>query len=579
VAAKQSSLERIFILPFVLLLLCLASTVTWVIYRSAQEAVDTISHKTLAKAAHYLHNAVQSHLSHARITLNAIVPPYDIFRQNTMQSSSKELSFLPDLQGQLWTALHLFPEAGRQVFFCSKSGQYVGIAKISEHQYEIGLRQSGKEKWTVYASAGPRQIGKAIRSESYDPRTQRWYTLAVNHDGEVWYAHQFGSEGETSLITLAKPIYARDQSLLGVASAELSLTGIAQVLDSIPVSKNGVAFLIDRSGKLIAASGNNLSTNDGMNKAAYVSTYAHSHLLRDAHAAFKNRKLAAATDGQITAFNFISGYDNAHATAIELRENGLDWILIAAAPRTDFNGEVRETVMRNLAIGLAAMMLALLIGFFTLRRALADIRRLTSAVKNIGRGYAFQALDIERGDEIGQLARSFQQIERTLRTDKLTSVLNRDSLIAQIDFHCSVGREVDFLRFTILFIDLDGFKQINDLYGHDEGDRVLSGSAQRLQDAIRKEDAVARFGGDEFVVYLHGVGEAAVIAAICEKIRTSLEAPIQLRQGGMVRVGASIGYANFPEDGPNSDILLRVADNRMFYDKKMRKSTLQLPLE
>lgn len=578
-AAKQSSLERIFIVPFVLLLLCLASTVAWVIYRSAQEAVDTISNRTLTKAAHYLHNAVQSHLAHARITLNAIVPPYYIPPKNALPGASGQLSSLPDLQGQLWTALHLFPESGRQVFFCSKSGQYVGIAKIDEQQYEIGLRQSGKEKWTVYSSTGPRQIGKALRSESYDPRTQRWYRLAVNHDSEVWYAHQFGSEGNESLITLAKPIYAKDQSLLGVASAELSLRGIEQVLNAIPVSQNGVAFLIDRSGKLIATTGNYLSSREGISKTAYVSSYAHSRLVRDAHAAFKHLKAAPGTNGQVAAFNFMSGHDNAYAAAIALQENGLDWMLITAAPRTDFNGEVRETVLRNLAVGLTAMMLALLIGYLTLRRALADIRRLTSAVKNIGRGEAFQALDIERGDEIGQLAKSFQQIERTLRTDKLTSVLNRDSLIAQIDFHCSVGKEVAFLRFTILFIDLDGFKQINDLYGHDEGDRVLSESAQRLQDAIRKEDAVARFGGDEFVVYLHGVGEAVVITAICEKIRTSLEAPIGLRQGGVVRVGASIGYASFPEDGPNSDILLRVADNRMFYDKKMRKSTLQLPLE
>jgi diguanylate cyclase len=579
VAAKQSSLERIFIVPFVLLLLCLASTVAWVIYRSADEAVDTISKMTLAKAAHYLHNSVQSHFSHARIALNGIMP-YSISPQNSLPPASQLSSVFPELQDQLWTALHLFPEIGRRVFFCSKAGQYVGITKIKEHQYEVGLRGAGTEKWTVYSSTGPRQIGKAVRTESYDPRNQRWYRLALNHDSEVWYAHPFGDQGNENLLTLAKPVYAKNQTLQGVASAELSLGGITQMLNSIPVSQHGVAFIIDRSGKLIAASGTYLSSKEGPSKTAHFPAYASSRLVRDAHAAFKSGKADVAGAGrQVNAFEFTSGHEMAHAAAVDLRENGLDWVLIAAAPRSDFNEDVRQAVLRNLAMGLAAMMAALLLGFFTLRRALADIRRLTSAVKNIGRGESFTALNIERGDEIGQLAKSFQQIERSLRTDKLTSVLNRDSLIAQIDFHCSVGREVDFLRFTILFIDLDGFKQINDLYGHDEGDRVLSESAQRLQEAIRKEDAVARFGGDEFVVYLHGVGESSVIAAICEKISTSLEAPIHLRQGGMVQVGASIGHACFPEDGPNSDILLRVADNRMFYDKKMRKSTLQLPLE
>ena len=572
-AAKQSSLERIFILPFVLLLLCLASTVAWVIYRSAGEAVDAISKSALARTAYYLHNAVQNHLSHARINLNAIVP-YSVPRQ------SAGSPVFPEVQDQLWTTLQLFPDIGRRVFFCSKSGQYVGIAKISEHQYEIGLRAAGNEKWTVYSSTRPRQIGKAVRSESYDPRNQRWYRLAISHDREIWDAHPFGSAGKESLITLAKPVYAENHALLGVASAELSLSGIAHVLNSVPVSPHGVAFIIDRSGKLIASSATYVSSKEGMRKTAFFASYAHSRLAMDAHTAFKGGKTGTAGgSAPVNSFEFTSGQEKAWASAVELRENGLDWILIAAAPRSDFDGEVQDTVLKNLSIGAAVMMLALLIGYFTLRRALTDIRRLTLAVKNIGRGEAFTSLNIERSDEIGQLAKSFQQIERSLRTDKLTSVLNRDSLIAQIDFHCSVGREVDFLRFTILFIDLDGFKQINDLYGHDEGDRVLSESAQRLQAAIRKEDAVARFGGDEFVVYLHGVSESEVVAAICEKIRSSLEQPVHLREGKSVRVGASIGHASFPEDGLNSDVLLRIADNRMFYDKKMRKSTLQLPLE
>lgn len=565
-AAKQSSLERIFILPFVLLILCLASTIAWVLYRSAEEAVDTISNKVLVKTVHYLRTAVNDQLTFARIVMNAVAPD-SVLRREPMQD-------------QLWTALRLFPESGRQVVFCSKTGQYIGITRVGDHRYEIGLRDTGKEKWTVYSSTGPGEVGRAVRDESYDPRNQRWYRLAVNHDSEVMYAHGLGTRDGEDLLTIAKPVYTKRHSLLGVVSTEISLTEISQVLQRIPFSQSGVALIVDRSGRLIASSEQKPGSKANLSKAAFSDAAVPSQLARDAYAAFAGRTDAAGDErGQIRMFDFTGPYGKARAAAVELNENGLDWFLIAAAPHSDFKGEVERSILHNLAIGLAAMGIALLLGYFILRRALSDIRRLTVAVKNIGRGEAFTTLNIERSDEIGQLAKSFQQIERSLRTDKLTNVLNRDSLIAQIDFHCSVGREVDFLRFTILFIDLDGFKQINDLYGHDEGDRVLSESAQRLQHAIRKEDAVARFGGDEFVVYLHGVSEATTVAAICEKIRASLEAPIALRQGGSGRVGASIGHASFPEDGLNSDVLLRIADNRMFFDKKMRKSTLQLPLQ
>lgn len=578
-AAKQSSLERIFILPFVLLLACLASTVTWVLHRSAEEAADTLSSAVLLTSAQHLQGSIRDHFALARVTLNAIAPEFMVPRYVASTEARGEPFALTELQERLWTAMQLFPDSGRRVFFCSRKGQYVSIARIDDLSYEVGMRESGTEIWPVYSSGGPWQVGKTVRKETYDPRTQRWYRLAVNHAREVWYAHPMGAKRNEILITLAKPVYGKDQALLGVASTELSVAGLAQALNARPVSRGGVAFILDRSGHLIASSHGKPVSAGELSKVSF-SPGAVAELVQNARAAFaSDRSDFARSEAQTKLFDFQSSHGKAQAIAIKLHENGLDWTLIAAAPRSDFDEELGQAAMRNLAVGLFAMALALLFGYLILRRALSDIRRLTAAVKNIGRGEAFHALNIERSDEIGQLAKSFQQIERSLRTDKLTSVLNRDSLIAQIDFHCSVGREVDFLRFTILFIDLDGFKQINDLYGHDEGDRVLSEAAQRLQYAVRKEDAVARFGGDEFVVYLHGVAENGAISAICEKIRVSLETPIDLRQGGSVRVGASIGHASFPDDGVNSDVLLRLADNRMFFDKKMRKSTLQLPLQ
>ena len=250
---------------------------------------------------------------------------------------------------------------------------------------------------------------------------------------------------------------------------------------------------------------------------------------------------------------------------------GLNWITVVAVPRSDFMENVTHSLYQNFFIGLIAVVLTLLIGFVILQWVLRDIRKLTQAAKSIGGGEPLQPLNIDRRDEIGQLAQSFKEMERDLRTDKLTNVLNRESLIAQIEFRLRSITDVIPLRFALLFIDLDGFKSINDQYGHEAGDRVLIESASRLKHALRTDDNVARFGGDEFVVFLHAIEPQADVDAVTEKIRAALERPLLVRADVMAQVGASIGSARYPADGQDIETLLRVADARMFEAKKLRK--------
>ncbi|MDB5776433.1 MAG: histidine kinase [Herbaspirillum sp.] len=177
------------------------------------------------------------------------------------------------------------------------------------------------------------------------------------------------------------------------------------------------------------------------------------------------------------------------------------------------------------------------------------------------------SLEIDRNDEIGQLAQSFQEMERNLHIDRLTGILNRESLIAQIEFRLrGVSRERP-LCFALMFIDLDKFKTINDKYGHDEGDKVLIEAAGQLRRAMRKEDAVSRFGGDEFMIYLHDA-ERASAEAVADKLRLCLQTPIGGRNGEQYHIDASIGFAIYPNDGLDVETLVRVADHHMFEQKR-----------
>ena len=122
---------------------------------------------------------------------------------------------------------------------------------------------------------------------------------------------------------------------------------------------------------------------------------------------------------------------------------------------------------------------------------------------------------------------------------------------------------------TVLVADLDGFKDVNDRFGHQEGDSVLRAIACVLRDNCREYDFVARMGGDEFVVLLPGMEEADVVAKIVHLNKAVAEAGRKVVADS--RLGLSIGQARFPVDGRTAEQLLAEADQRMYAAKTMRK--------
>ncbi|HEY8101137.1 MAG TPA: EAL domain-containing protein [Burkholderiaceae bacterium] len=127
---------------------------------------------------------------------------------------------------------------------------------------------------------------------------------------------------------------------------------------------------------------------------------------------------------------------------------------------------------------------------------------------------------------------------------------------------------------AILFIDLDQFKLINDSLGHHVGDRLLQSVAQRLQCCMRKDDTLARFGGDEFVLVLMAPADGHSAGQVAEKIRDILQLPV-LVDGHELHVGCSIGISLYPHDGSDSETLMRNADIAMYHAKERGRSNFQ----
>ncbi len=127
---------------------------------------------------------------------------------------------------------------------------------------------------------------------------------------------------------------------------------------------------------------------------------------------------------------------------------------------------------------------------------------------------------------------------------------------------------------ALLFIDLDQFKLINDSLGHHIGDRLLQAVAQRLQFCMRKDDTLARFGGDEFVLVLMSPADGHSAGQVAEKIRDTLQPPISV-EGHELHVGCSIGISLYPDDGDDTETLMRNADIAMYHAKERGRGNFQ----
>jgi diguanylate cyclase (GGDEF)-like protein len=154
---------------------------------------------------------------------------------------------------------------------------------------------------------------------------------------------------------------------------------------------------------------------------------------------------------------------------------------------------------------------------------------------------------------------------RLANFDTLTGLSNRSRFLDRLDHTLKRAKRYDTLC-ALLFIDLDGFKAVNDSLGHGTGDAVLIETGARLIQAVRDSDLVARHGGDEFTVILPVVGGAVDAETVAEKIIAAFSQPF--RVAGQERsIGASIGIGIYPEAGETVDELLRHADLAMYKAK------------
>lgn len=165
-----------------------------------------------------------------------------------------------------------------------------------------------------------------------------------------------------------------------------------------------------------------------------------------------------------------------------------------------------------------------------------------------------------------------QRLAHHATHDELTNVANRRHFRERLEeagARCDRGQH----QIAVLYIDLNGFKRINDEWGHDAGDCTLVITAQRLKATLRRQDFVARLGGDEFAIIIEPFTTNPEVEELCERLRNAIAAPLPF-DDGRCRLGASIGVARYPGEVSRIDHVLRHADTAMYAAKRRHNAAL-----
>lgn len=245
-------------------------------------------------------------------------------------------------------------------------------------------------------------------------------------------------------------------------------------------------------------------------------------------------------------------------------------------------GSSRETfrpLLSSLALLSAAVFCIALVGSIVIAsRITRPLDRLASVARRMRDGDYAEPIKVAAIGEVGAFAETFDhmrgaiaaresEIRRLAYEDALTGLPNRPCVIEALTQLTEAGQKTG-RRFSVLLLDLDRFREVNDILGHDAGDRVLVIVAQRLRSMIRTSDVVARLGGDEFAIILT-TGDSDDVDLVADRIHDALGQPISVADQG-IDVSASIGVVRFPAHGVDAGTLLQRGDVAMHSAKRQR---------
>lgn len=422
-------LRTLLTVPFVLLIVAPALIIAGSSLYTGLQAVDVLSRQLMDDISARVGQAAVHQLEEAAVTLRATFPNGD-----DNQNASIELFADSERLERKLFELTAATRTSAYLYFGREDGSFVGVDRGrpgARAAATVRLQDSGTSPRKIYTARGPGDRTRLLETESrvYDARDRVWYKLAKAAQRLTWSPIYVSFASGALVTTAAQPVTTATGSLFGVLAADVELSELSTFMKSVAVSANGVAFIVDRDGMLVASSTPELPfrTEGGVQKRV-AARDSQAELVRAAAQWWRasgrvnpnspNIAMITSTGEQVDVAS-------RRVTGVE----GIDWDIVVAVPRSDFTAPIVKSAISMFFVILAALAAALLLGLYVLRRVTRDVDQLVSVTKDISADRLPTAVPVTSLAETGVLAHAFGEMVTRLTQSLETIRTQNDQFV------------------------------------------------------------------------------------------------------------------------------------------------------
>jgi diguanylate cyclase (GGDEF)-like protein len=410
----------------------------------------------------------------------------------------------------------------------------------------------------VFTGSDAQQIIRTDNSTLVNVGKRQHFQEAMKGRGYVSDILKSMSTGKM-IVVIEEPVLDAEGKPVGMVQRNFDLEALQEFIQFI--NEDDISIVVmDRTGKVIANSESIEELGD-----EYMLDNKYKFIIDKVY----NSSGVIHTD--------IDGVDSLLAYS---RNVDTGWMIVTIRSYDYIYDQAKERAVKSIAVGLSMLLAGILIAYLFAIRATKPIIEMTNVVDDIVSGKAsVNKIEVNSDDELGQMAAAFNKIKSDRdayqlesELDKLTELFNKKTMenLCRMKLKTFNENEASNIFMAFYIIDLDHFKEVNDILGHQFGDRVLVEFAKGLKKIFRPNDCIGRFGGDEFVVIVDSLPNMEVVLRKAEQIK---QIAFNMTIDGKERfVTASIGIAIAPQSGRDYDTLFAAADKAVYHVKNSGKN-------